>query len=123
MPDFDYRTLSKIVFPNGDETQYLQYADGRWTASNRDQTCVLTNTCLGYAVASLNAKLRPASGADRDHMIASLREWIRHNEDFLEEYGSLPQWESKVKDARKGISRLEKEILRLESIVFSEGKL
>lgn len=120
MGNFDYRKLSKLTFPSGiNETEYLQFEkDGTWTASSRDRVCVSTNTNLGYAVATLNAKLHPVSSDDRNHMITSLQNWIQHNDTFLEKYGTYPQWQSEAKSVRRGVSRMQKEIVRLNGMDF-----
>lgn len=51
-------------------------------------------------------------------MILSLQNRLQYNSIFLEKYGAYPQWKSDVKDARKGIARLEKEIERLNGMQF-----
>lgn len=120
MDNFDWRTMSKMTSAAG--VEYLRLEEnGFWTASDREQTCVLNNTCLGYAVAMIDAKLYPINCVDRDAMIVSLQAWIRRCQKFLDEYGNRPNWKSstEVKDARRGIRRMEKEITRLKGMEFS----
>lgn len=119
MDNFNWRTMSKMTSTAG--VEYLRLEEnGSWTSSDREQTCVLNNTCLGYAVAMLDAKLSPISGTDRDAMIVSLQEWTERCQDFLNEYGNRPAWKSsvEVKDARRGIKRMEREIARLGKLEF-----
>lgn len=122
MGDFDWRKMSKLVFPPGiNETEYLWFEqDGTWTASSRDRVCVSTNSCVGYAVATLNAKLYPIDSKDRDHMIISLQDWIKHNNTFLEQYGTYTKWQAETKSVRRGIERMQKEIVRLKEIKFPQ---
>ena len=122
MENFDYRNMSKLTFPPGvNETEYLRFEkNGTWTASSRDMVCILTNTNIEYAVATLNAKLHPVNSDDRNQMITSLQNWIQHNDTFLEKYGTYPQWQSEAKNVRRGISRMQNEIVRLKGIEFPQ---
>ena len=121
MDSFNWRTMSKMTSTAGVEYLRLE-EDGTWTASDREQTCVLNNICLDYAVAMLDAKLSPINGTDRDAMIVSLEEWIVRCRGFLAEYGNRPAWRSstEVKDARRGIKRMEREIARLGKLEFPQ---
>lgn len=118
MENFDWRKMSKLTFPPGvNETQYLRFeANGTWTATDKEQTCVMTNTNPANAVAVLNAKMHPVNDGDRGHMIASLQEWIQWYQVFLAKYGAYPQWKSESKDTRRGIDRMENEIKRLRDL-------
>lgn len=118
MENFNWRKMSKITFPSGtSETEYLRFEEnGTWTASDKEQFYVLTNTNPAYSVAMLNAKMHPVNDQDRRHMIASLQEWIQRNQDFLAKYGTQPQCRADAKDALKGIDRMEKEIARLKEM-------
>lgn len=120
MDNFDPKRMSKMTSAaNG--TEYLRLeGNGYWTASDREQICVLNNVSLGYAVAMTDAKLHPISGVDRDAMIVSLQEWIGQTQKFLDDYSSRPAWKSstEVKDARRGLKRTEKEIARLRGLEF-----
>ena len=49
-------------------------------------------------------------------MIESLEASKRYFEKFLEEYGCYRQGKSEAKDARRSITRLEKEINRLREL-------
>lgn len=120
MENFNWRKMSKLTFPSGtNETQYLRFEEnGTWTASDKEQVCVMTNSNPASAVAVLNAKMHPANDEDRGHMIASLYEWIQRYQAFLAAYGGFSQWKSDAKDARKGIERMEKEIKRLREMEF-----
>jgi len=121
MDHFDWHTMSKMTSTAG--VEYLRLEEnGTWTASDKEQICVLMNTSLGYAVAMVDAKLHPINSADRDAMIVSLEEWIGMTQKFLDEYGNRPAWKSsiEVKDGRRGIRRTEKEISRLRGMEFSE---
>lgn len=122
MDSFNWRTMSKMTSTAG--VEYLRLEEnGSWTASDREQACVLNNTSLGYAVAMVDAKLYPINSTDRDAMIVSLEEWTVRCQEFLDEYGSRPNWKStvEVKDARRGIRRMEKEITRLMGLQFPGG--
>lgn len=123
MDNFDWRKMSKIVYPNGiNETQYLRYgADGKWTASDKDQCCVLSNCNPAGNVAVLNAKMHPINDEDRRHMIASMEAEIQSLREFIDKYGSYPKWKSEIKDANRGIARLEKEIHRLRELSFPQA--
>lgn len=118
MEDFNWRKMSKLTFPLGvNEIQYLRFeANGTWTATDKEQICVLTNTHPANAVAVLNAKMHPVNDGGRGHMIASLQEWIQRYQVFLAEYGAYPQWKSESKDAHRGIRRMEDEIKRLRDL-------
>lgn len=122
MEDFDWRKMSKLTFPSGiNEPEYLRFEqDGTWTASSRDMCCVTTNSCIGYAVAVLNAKLHPINNGDRDHMITSLQNWVKHDNAFLDKYNACHNLQAEVKRVRRGISRMQKEILRPEEIEFPQ---
>ena len=118
MTDFNWRKMSKLTFPAGvNETQYLYYeAEGKWTASDKERLCVMPNSDPAGSVAVLNAKMHPVNNEDRGHMIESLEASKQHFEKFFEEYGAYPQWKSEAKNARKCITRLEKEINRLREL-------
>ena len=123
MDNFDPKKLSKMTSAaNGVEYLRLE-GNGYWTASDKEQICVLNNVSLGYAVAMTDAKLHPINGADRDAMIVSLQEWIAETQKFLDKYGDRPAWKSsvEVKDARRGLRRTEKEIARLRGMDFAGG--
>lgn len=122
MENLDYRNMSKLTFPSGiNETEYLRFEeDETWTASSRDRVCVSTNSNIGYAVATLNAKLHPINKEDRDHMIISLQDWIKHNNTFLEQYGTCTKWQSETKSIQRGILRMQKEIVHLKEIEFPQ---
>ena len=125
MDNFDPKRLSKLTYPPGiNETEYLWFVgNGKWMASNKDQTCTSSNHHPANAIAVLNAKFHPINSANRDAMIASLEEEIVMCQKFLNEYGNWPAWKSstEVKDARRGIKRMEQEITRLREWEFSEG--
>lgn len=57
---------------------------------------------------------------DRDHMIISLQDWIKHNNTFLEQYGTYTKWQAETKSVRRGIERMQKEIVRLKEIGFPQ---
>jgi hypothetical protein len=118
MDNFDWRTMSTLTFPASiNPTEYLRYeANGTWTATNKDQTCVDTNSNPAYAVAVLKAKMHPINDEDRGHMIASLHKWIQQCQAFIDKCGPFRQWKADVKDARKGIDRMRKEIERLQKL-------
>lgn len=122
MENLDYRNMSKLTFPSGiNETEYLRFEeDETWTASSRDRVCVSTNSNIGYAVAILNAKLHPINKEDRDRMIISLQDWIKHNNTFLEQYGTYTKWQAEIKGIQRGILRMQKEIVRLKEIEFPQ---
>lgn len=53
-------------------------------------------------------------------MIISLQDWIKHNNTFLEQYGTYTKWQAETKSVRRGIERMQKEIVRLKEIEFSQ---
>lgn len=118
MDRFDWRRMSKLTFPSGvNEIQYLRFeANGTWTASDKEQTCTMTNSNPANAVAVLNAKMHPINDEDRGHMIASLHEWTQRYQAFIAVYGAFRQWKVDIKDARKSIERMEKESERLRKL-------
>lgn len=85
MENFDWRKMSKLIFPSGvNETEYLRFeANGTWTASDKEQVCTMTNSNPANAVAVLNAKMHPVNDEDRGHMITSLHEWIQRYQAFF----------------------------------------
>lgn len=125
MDNFDPKRMSKITYPCGvNETEYLRLVeDGKWIASDKEQICVLYNYDLAKSVAALNAQLHPINSTDRDAMIVSLKKEIELCQEFLNKYVSWPAWKSsiEVKDARRGIKHMEKEIARLKKMDFTGG--
>jgi len=125
MDNFDPKKFSKITYPLGvNETVYLWLAgNGKWMSSDKEQLCVFHNFQPAGDVAVLNAKLHPINSTDRDAMIVSLEEEIKGYQRFLDEYGRRPAWKAstEVKDARRGIKRMEKEITHLGEKEFSGG--
>lgn len=53
-------------------------------------------------------------------MIISLQDWIKHNNTFLEQYGTCTKWQSETKSIQRGILRMQKEIVHLKEIEFPQ---
>ncbi len=121
MDNFDWRKMSKMTSV-GNGTQYLRLEGNTWIVTDKEQTYIFNNVDIDYDVSMLDAKLYPISGIDRNAMIASLEDGIEKYQKFLNEYGSRPNWKSttEVKDARRGLKRKKKEILRLREMEFSD---
>lgn len=105
MENFNWRKMSKLTFPSGtNETQYLRFEEnGTWTASDKEQVCVMTNSNPASAVAVLNAKMHPANDEDRGHSISSYQklydmaiEYIESHWDTL--YNELIAWNTQYGD-------------------------
>lgn len=123
MSNFDWRSMSKLTSV-GNGIQYLRLeGDSTWTLSDKDQTYIFSKVDIAYDVSMLDAKLHPISGIDRDAMVTSLEDAAESYQKFLNEYGRQPNWKSttEIKDARRGLKRMKKEITRLRGMEFSGG--
>lgn len=120
MDNFAPKRMSKMTSV-GNGIQYLRLeGDNTWTVLDKDQTYIFSNVDIDYDVSMLDAKLYPINGIDRDAMVTSLEDAAERYQKFLNEYGRRPNWKSttEVKDARRGLKRMKKELTRLRGLEF-----